>query len=235
MDDSFSEERQLLGDELADARALVERGEAKAALKLLERVRQESLAGEHLAEVQEVAAVAALIHRQTTGKRQTEAGGLAFNAQQNIRVLEQRQALADGREWVDPFPPVGRSLAASKPGRFDFLGRFVDLNEDHPPSLARSLVLSFLFCALLALAAEVAGDTPVGAWLIWIAACAAYWLVFAVLQVRWRRRGYRGFWRPVYPTALLVFICASLIGVPLLLVPRFRRWLWMNMQPGARA
>jgi hypothetical protein len=98
------DEKQALADELGQARALVEGGESKAALKLLERVRREALAGDYASELESVLAAAAFIYRRTEGKQQSEAGRLAFSTEQNIRFVGRKRALAEGREWVDPFP-----------------------------------------------------------------------------------------------------------------------------------
>ncbi len=111
-----SDEKKMVERELADARALIERGEAKAALKPLERVRRESLAAGRVEELEEVLALAALVYGRTEGKRQGEAGRLAFSAQQNIRFLGRRAALAQGREWVDPFAPAPGSRVAARTG-----------------------------------------------------------------------------------------------------------------------
>ena len=92
-------------------------------------------------------------------------------------------------------------------------------------SLVFSLFLSFLYCALLAFVGALGAET-VTVRVVWIAAWAVYWLVFAVLQVWWWRKGYGNFWRPVYAWSLFAFICLSLFFLPVLLVPRFRRWLF---------
>ena len=103
-----------MADELAEARVLAERGEAKAALGLLERVRREAFDTERLSELERVLVLTVLIYRQTEGKRHSEAGRLGFQTQQNIRSLGRKLALAEGREWVDPFaPPAGGSTVAS--------------------------------------------------------------------------------------------------------------------------
>ena len=201
----------MVTDALDDARTLVEQGDTKAALKLMEQVRTESVAGERLSALEEVLALAAMIHRQTTGKRQSEAGRLAFSVQQDVRSLRRAWAEAEGREWVDPYPPAAKVVF--EPGRLHALGRLFEFREEAPPPLWRALFVSFLFCAGLALAGVLGAPSDRG-FLLWTAGCAGYWLVFAVLQTWWWRRGYRGFWRPVYPTALLLGVCAALITCP---------------------
>ncbi len=82
---------------------LLQQGEPKAALKLLKSVRKEALSGEDIASFHAVLAAARLVCAQAGGKHQDEAGRLADAAQQNIRWLGYKQALAAGEEWVDPF------------------------------------------------------------------------------------------------------------------------------------
>ena len=69
---------------------------------------------------------------------------------------------------------------------------------------------------------------------VWLASTISWgviWVVFALLQVRWWARGDEKFWRPIYAWALLGFIVLSLIALPILLWPRFRRWLFRVMKP----
>jgi hypothetical protein len=90
--------------QLADARALADRSQHKAALKQLERVRQAALAAEDVPLLEQVLDLARLIRERTHGKRQYEAGRLAYETRESIRSVSHKQALAEGREWIDPLP-----------------------------------------------------------------------------------------------------------------------------------
>jgi hypothetical protein len=89
---------------------LLGRGELKAAVKLLERARRESLARGDVAALQEVLAATRVVHAHGNRKRRNEAVRIANAAQQNIRLLTRKQALEAGTTWVDPF------LTSSKGG-----------------------------------------------------------------------------------------------------------------------
>jgi uncharacterized RDD family membrane protein YckC len=93
-------DERLIADQ---AEALIEAGESKAAVKLLERERKEALADANVARLEQVLAGAHLAHGRTSSKHREEAGRVAYAAQQNLRFLSRQQALAAGQEWVDPF------------------------------------------------------------------------------------------------------------------------------------
>jgi hypothetical protein len=98
--------------------------------------------------------------------------------------------------------------------------------------LAFALVGSFLLYAFVAIMG--ANQGPNGsfpAWLVWAGFCAAVWLVLAILQVRWWRAGRAKFWRPPYGVMAISFVVLSLIGIPTLLLPRWRRWLLRAAKP----
>jgi hypothetical protein len=84
-----------------EVEALLEQGETKAALTLLERTRKEALSGEDLASLDQVLAGTRVVYAQADRKYRNEAGRIAHAAQQNIRFLTRKQALAAGEEWVD--------------------------------------------------------------------------------------------------------------------------------------
>ncbi len=218
-----------LEQQLVQARALAARHETKKALRLADHVRARALVTADVPALEEAWGVAAGVYRESHGRSQQRAGRLAFDCQQNVRSVSRAQALAVGQTWRDPFPPA-RPAAPPRSGPPSLP---LKLLEGH--DLARALLLSLLFCAGLALVYALEAGS-LRALSVWAAVCGVYWLLFAVLQVRWRRQGREKFWRPVYPTVLLLFLCASLFLLPLLLVPRFRRWLFGNMKPGpARA
>src|SRR5690349_18226566 len=85
---------------------LIQQAEPKAALKLLQRVRREALSGGDIASLHEVLAAARLVHASGDQKQRNEAVRIANAAQQNIRFLGRKAALAAGEEWVDPFAPT---------------------------------------------------------------------------------------------------------------------------------
>ena len=103
--------------------------------------------------------------------------------------------------------------------------------QRRPSRLVKHLLLSLLFC--FAMSQTVLGnwDTTYGLWVGWTIAWGVIWLVFAALQVRWWARGDAKFWRPIYAWTLLGYIVMSLIFLPFLIWPRFRRWLFRVLKP----
>jgi hypothetical protein len=73
--------------------------------------------------------------------------------------------------------------------------------------------------------------TTVEEWAYWLGFWGIIWLVFVPLQSRWWAKGYEKFWRPLYAWTFLGLIVVSLIFLPLLLWPRFRRWLFRVTKP----
>jgi hypothetical protein len=270
------DEKQALADDLAGAQALAEQGELKGALKLAERVRVRALAAEDVLVLERVLELARGVYWQTEAARSDEpelawlfsgetgprehnaAGRLAFGAQQNIRFVGRKRALAEGREWVDPFggtvalpeqrPPVTIGNTIIGAGEHSLLG------------LVRSLLVSLLFCGFFALGGAFGAET-VDVWVAWAEGWAVYWLVMAVLQVWWWRKKYDQFWRPIYSWALTGF-GAFLLGMPVMVLvaifypgggsaqgvaiiigwlgslavllvclPRLRRWLFRQLKP----
>ena len=107
-----------------------------------------------------------------------------------------------------------------------------------PPSRAGSkrsltlfLFLSLLFSLTMSQAVVFDYETTYRVWLSWTIAWGVIWLGFALLQIRWWAKGYEKFWRPLYAWTLLGSIVLSLIFLPLLLWPRFRRWLFRVLKP----
>ena len=98
-------------------------------------------------------------------------------------------------------------------------------------SLGLFLFLSLLFCLAMGQTIIFNWDTTFGLWLGWNIAWGVIWLVFALLQIRWWASGCEKFWRPIYAWTLFGYIALSLIFLPLLLWPRFRRWLFRVMKP----
>jgi hypothetical protein len=100
--------------------------------------------------------------------------------------------------------------------------------------LMRHLALSLLFCLLLAAGGVNQGsEGSITAWVVWAGGIAVFWLVFAALQVRWWAKGYDHFMRPVYVWALTGLVVIGLLGLPLVLLlwPRVRRWLLLQVKP----
>jgi hypothetical protein len=94
--------------------SLLQQGEPKAALKLLESVRRDALSGEDIALLQEVLAGTRVVYAHADQRRRNEAGRIANAAQQNIRFIEQKQTLAGGSDWFDSFVlPAARLVAGS--------------------------------------------------------------------------------------------------------------------------
>lgn len=96
--------------------------------------------------------------------------------------------------------------------------------------LAGSLAASLLVYAFVSVAGAGGQQTETQAFVV-IAIGSAAWLVFAVLQVMWWLAGKAKFWRPPYGVLGFFFLVASLIGIPTLLIPRWRRWLFRMMKP----
>jgi hypothetical protein len=98
-------------------------------------------------------------------------------------------------------------------------------------SLLLFLFLSLLFCIAMGQMILFNWDTTVELWIVWTIAWGVIWIVFALLQTRWWARGDEKFWRPIYSWTLLGYIVTSLIFLPVLLWPRFRRWLFRVLKP----
>jgi hypothetical protein len=60
---------------------------------------------------------------------------------------------------------------------------------------------------------------------------AGWWLLFAVLQAHWWRKGREKFWRPVYAYTLFGFMAILVLPLLVLLVGAPRRWLSGKMKP----
>ena len=98
-------------------------------------------------------------------------------------------------------------------------------------SLFLHLFLSLLFAVANSQVLLFNYDTTVEEWIGYTIAWGVIWVVFALLQIRWWARGDEKFWRPIYAWTLLGLIVISLIFLPFLLWPRFRRWLFRVMKP----
>ena len=235
-----TDEKQALRNEsvcgLAEAGELVERGDLKAALKLLEQARRKAVAAEDVEALRQVLDETRLAHARSEQKQRNEAVRIRNAAQQDIRVLTRKAALSEGREWVDPFGGPG---------------------ADRGEKLWVHLAASFGFCAFWGLAGILEAET-FEFWFSWMAGWGVYWLVFALLQVRWWRKGYDHFWRPVY-SWVLTAVGAVMLSIPALLMfalplgevargvvfvvvwlavlaapliaPRSRRWLLQQLRP----
>ena len=91
----------------AAVESLIDQSRLKDALKPLEKERRAALSRGDVAGDEGVLEGARAVYARADGKRQGEAGRIAFAAQQNIRLLGRKAALAAGEEWVDPFSPPG--------------------------------------------------------------------------------------------------------------------------------
>jgi len=97
------------GTQLAvQVETLVGQDALQSALKLLESAREEALASKDIAALHDVLAGTRLVHAHADRKHRNEAVRIANAAQQNIRLLGRKQALAAGEEWVDPFGPPAK-------------------------------------------------------------------------------------------------------------------------------
>jgi hypothetical protein len=100
-----------------DARAeqLANGGDAKAALKLLEQERRRALGSEDVEGLRRVLESARAMHGRAEQGERNRAVRVINAAQQNIRFLTRKQALAAGQEWVDPFASDSSSRVAATP------------------------------------------------------------------------------------------------------------------------
>ncbi len=200
-----------LEEQLLQAHGLAMKHESTQALALVERVRTQAVATHDVPALEEAWSVAAEVYRGSTGRSQQRAGRLAFDCQRAVAPVSQG------------LQPAGES--AGPPPSFPW-----GILERH--DLARGLIQSFAFCAVCGLLGVVGAHTT-QAFAAWVGVWGGYWLLFLPLQVVWWAQGRETFWRPIYPTALLLVVLVSLIGIPTLLIPSFRRWLFGNMKPGA--
>jgi hypothetical protein len=185
------DQRQALAEGLAHARALVEQGEVKAALKQAERVRRAALAAEDVPVLEQVLGLARLVREQTDGKRHHEAGRLAYSARENVRFVGRKQALAEGREWIDPFQTPPLAAASDAPPLSEAAGGKTATAPPGAGMLFLHLGASLLFCAAWGVGALFYSTDEVDMFAFsWMGVWGVYWLVMAVLQVRW--------WRPPY-------------------------------------
>jgi len=125
---------------------------------------------------------------------------------------------------------------------------------------SRRLWLHLGASLLVCLFVIVAGGSNTGsdtAFYVTAIVAVGYWAAVAVLEVRWWRKGYERFWRPMY-SWVLTLLAGAILGVPLaallvaaypgvsnsvvgvvdvfsplllLLIPRFRRWLFRQWKP----
>jgi hypothetical protein len=97
---------------LTPARAAIERGETRRALRSLEKARRKLLDRSDVAGLGELLELAQRLPTTKAGheKARTE---LIDAAQQNVRYLSHRDAIKTGEEWSDPFA-TGQPKAASK-------------------------------------------------------------------------------------------------------------------------
>lgn len=96
--------------------ALLQQGEQKHALRVLDSMRREALSGGDIASLQEVLAGARAVHARSEQRERNEAVRVMNAAQQNIRFLSRKLALAAGQEWVDPF------ASPATPGASEMVG-----------------------------------------------------------------------------------------------------------------
>jgi hypothetical protein len=108
---------------------LVDGGDLKGALKVLERARREAAAEEDVNALWQVFEASRTLQARALERNQRHrAGEIAGAARQNIRFLSRRQALTAGEEWVDPFQgsvPVepGQVATPETRGRRNVRGR----------------------------------------------------------------------------------------------------------------
>lgn len=109
----------------------------KEALKLLEQARKQALASDDVEALRQVLEAARRVHGHADQKQRNKAVGVMNAAQQNIRFLTRKQAVAAGQEWVDPFSTVRTDTAAVEQGP-----RFPFGDPARPQSLALGLIAS---------------------------------------------------------------------------------------------
>jgi hypothetical protein len=250
-----TDENEALDQELVQARALVERGEVKAALKRAERVRRLALDAEDLPVLNRVLGLAGLVYEQTDGKWHEEAGRLAYCARQNIRFIERKQAFEEGSDWLDSFVlPAARQVAGS-----DATGRGSRrLGVRFPKYKGRvwltwGVVTVLLVVPVGALTGLLFGDPAngkldtalawgstqelirqllIGVWL-WVVAWTA--IYFEVVNSRYRARvvGRTSSKTPGFALAVTALVLATFFVVPVAIVLAFVAW-WRISATGTR-
>jgi hypothetical protein len=91
--------------DLADARAAIDRGDERAALKRLEKARR-GYAGRHDAAGLEHLFILAGVLEAKDGRTRIGRENLVYAVQQNLRLESRRRANMTGEPWRDPYPDL---------------------------------------------------------------------------------------------------------------------------------
>jgi hypothetical protein len=195
---------------------LIEQGEPKAALKLLERARREALSRKDVTSLEALLAAARAIEAQLEGRRHDEAARITYAALQNIRF-------------------VSRIKEAEEEERQRFTRPSVESVNPSAGRLLRALAVWLAMWPAVAFvypffAAASGGQTLQGL-IVFATVLAAFWLLPLGLLCFWWRRGDRDLIYPLIGWFLLPIMLAVLfipflwrsVRQELALVPRDRR------------
>lgn len=90
--------------DLGEARAALDRGDGRAALKSLDRARRGYLKRRDREGLEHVLDMATLVDPGAADRQRIERENLAYAAKQNLRQEDRRAARERGEPWVDPYP-----------------------------------------------------------------------------------------------------------------------------------
>jgi len=91
--------------DLGEARAAIDRGDTRAALKSLDRARKGYAGANDSEGLEHVLDMAALVD-SSDDRARVERDNLAYATKQNLRQESRRRARQLGRAWTDPFPEL---------------------------------------------------------------------------------------------------------------------------------
>jgi hypothetical protein len=92
--------------DLGEARAALDRGEGRAALRSLERARRGYVKGHDREGLEHVLDMTALVDPATDDPTRIERENLVYAVKQNVRQEDRRDAHSRGEPWVDPYPDL---------------------------------------------------------------------------------------------------------------------------------
>jgi hypothetical protein len=99
-------ERAQAEGKVAEAKRLLEQGDARAALKQLDQARKRLVHANDLEAMRELRRVVEEGYRASDERDEPRFEQLLYATAQNIRFLSRRAATARGVEWVDPHPEL---------------------------------------------------------------------------------------------------------------------------------
>lgn len=135
--------------QLDDARRLLEAGDAHAALRSLERARDDLLAERDLDGLHDLRRLAEQGYAESHDRDEAAYESLLYASAQNIRWLSRKRALERGVAWEDPHPEL------DAPGRPEMRVER-EVTRAHVPWILVAVVAAIAIGALIVLWAESA-------------------------------------------------------------------------------